>query len=63
MAAQTEFHKNNTMSKTEYSDRIAELNELLKNGEIDAAEYQAEHNAASTSFGITLTEWPCDPPE
>ena len=45
--------------KATFSDRIAELNQLLEDNEIDAQEYQDAHDAASFAFGVTVSKWPC----
>lgn len=45
--------------KTVFSERIKELNDLLKNEEIDAQEYRDEHDLASVAFGVTVSTWPC----
>ena len=45
-----------------FSDRVAELNDLLENNKIDYLKFQFEHGLASIAFGITpISAWPCDP--
>jgi len=44
-----------------YKKMRADVNELYNSGQITGEEYKAEINAIEESYGISLTEWPCDP--
>lgn len=51
------------MEEKEYKETKAKIAAKYDMGQIDAKEYIKAWNEAESKFGVSLSEWPCDPDE
>jgi hypothetical protein len=51
------------MSEQEYKESKSQLKAQYDTGVISWEEYTTGWNKAESKFGVSLSEWPCDPDE